>query len=916
MPARIVSRPIESRAVADFLTAAAIRPSSLLVEGEAGIGKTTLLLAAAEEAHGRGFRVLSARSAAAESVLAYAVLADLLREVDTTACAELPDVQRLAVDRVLLRADAGDRATDQREVAASFLTVVEWVAEASPVLVVIDDLQWLDTSSQKVIAYAARRFAGRIGLLGAVRTDSGSGDVASWLQMARPDAMVRITVPPFNLGGLHAVVSGRLGRSFRRPTMVRIREISAGNPLYALELARAIGDENASADLHLPNTLTELVRTRIGTLGTDVQDVLLAASCVAKPTVELVAAATGNDTERVYELLEQAENSGIVRIEGHRLRFEHPLLAKGVYTRAATVHRRAMHRRLAEIIDEPELHARHLALAATHGDQQTLDSLDTAAESARQRGAPATAAELLDLAGELGGDTPERRIRSARNHFNAGDAVRARILLEQCVATPGLIAAEALTLLGVMEILEGSREDAASLLQRALGECEDTMPLRVQILVPLSIALFNSGKREAAANRIGEAVVAATQFGEQHLLSEALSTQVSLGCWSGRGVDQAALKRALELEDPDATTSIFTRPSMHNAVLLAFTGQLDEASEAVASISADCDLRGEESEQIIVAVHRVLIEIWRGNFTQASVIAEDALERARLLDGGLPLAGALTMRAAVAAYVGRPDQARRDAEEARPAVRAAGAVFMTACHVITAGFLEVSLGNHAAALSALDPLLSTFDPDSTEIYFASFIPDAVEALVALDRLDEAEPLVDALERNGNRLDRAWMLAVGARCRAMLLAARGDIHGAHVEAQAAMAHHDRLPMPFERARTQVLLGQLQRRQRQKESAAATLREAVQAFDALGTALWVDRARTELARADVAHSGTNELTPSEQRVAELAVEGMSNRDIAAALFISPKTVETNLARVYRKLDIHSRTQLSRHIKPVDP
>ena len=333
------------------------------------------------------------------------------------------------------------------------------------------------------------------------------------------------------------------------------------------------------------------------------------------------------------------------------------------------------------------------------------------------------------------------------------------------------------------------------------------------------------------------------------------------------------------------------------------------------SISADCDLRGEESEQIIVAVHRVLIEIWQGNFTQASVIAEDALERARLLDGDLPRAGALTMRAAVAAYVGRPDQARRDAADAQPAVHAAGAVFMTACHVIAAGFLEVSLGNHAAALSALDPLLSTFNPESTEIYFAAFIPDAVEAFVALDRLADAEPLVDALERNGNRLDRAWMLAVGARCRAMLLAARGDVDAACQAVGAAMAHHERLPMPFERARTLVLLGQLQRRQRRKDAATATLREAMHAFEGMGTPLWADRARAELARADVAHKGTADLTPSEQRVAELAAEGMTNRDIGTALFISPKTVEANLARIYRKLDIHSRSQLGRHITPRD-
>jgi DNA-binding CsgD family transcriptional regulator len=234
------------------------------------------------------------------------------------------------------------------------------------------------------------------------------------------------------------------------------------------------------------------------------------------------------------------------------------------------------------------------------------------------------------------------------------------------------------------------------------------------------------------------------------------------------------------------------------------------------------------------------------------------------------------------------------------------------------GFLEVSLGHYEAALTALQPVLSRYAEGQfgTEIHVAAFLPEAVEAMVQLGRLDGAQPLVEALEHNGMRLDRAWMLAVGARCRAMLLAARGDIDAASLAVETAMAHHERLPMPFERARTQVLLGQLQRRQRQKDAATATLQDAVQAFDAMGTLLWADRARAELARADVAHLGTDALTPSEQRVAELAAAGMTNRDIAKALFISPKTVETNLARVYRKLDIHSRTQLSRNIKTGDP
>jgi DNA-binding NarL/FixJ family response regulator len=227
------------------------------------------------------------------------------------------------------------------------------------------------------------------------------------------------------------------------------------------------------------------------------------------------------------------------------------------------------------------------------------------------------------------------------------------------------------------------------------------------------------------------------------------------------------------------------------------------------------------------------------------------------------------------------------------------------------GFLEVSLGNYRDAVTALTPMLSHLDaaPEATEIVAASFVPDIVEAMIALGRLADAEPLIDILERNGRRLDRAWMLAVGARCRGMLLAAKGDLESAVAAVEAAMVAHEDVPMPFERARTQLLLGQIQRRQRRKDAPAAALREALTTFEELQFPLWADRVRAELTRTKVGSSARAlKLTPSEQRVAELAAAGMSNREIAAALFITAKTVDVNLYRVYRKLGIQSRTQLS--------
>jgi hypothetical protein len=221
MSARVVSREPQAAEIAAFLTSVVAAPCALVIEGEPGIGKTTLWLETIERAKADGFRVMAARPVDAESVLAYTSLADMLDGIDTAILAELPEPQRRALDRVLLRGDAADSPADQRAVAAGFLSVVMILAERTPVLVAVDDLQWLDSSSRLVIAFVARRLAGRIGVLATVRT--GDNDSAGlWLQLPRPDSVRRITVPPMTVGALHAVISDRLERSFLRPTMLRI----------------------------------------------------------------------------------------------------------------------------------------------------------------------------------------------------------------------------------------------------------------------------------------------------------------------------------------------------------------------------------------------------------------------------------------------------------------------------------------------------------------------------------------------------------------------------------------------------------------------------------------------------------------------------------------------------------------------
>ena len=908
------SRPLEGRSLSGFLASATSEPSALLIEGEPGIGKTTLWLAAVERAREKGFRVLSARAAAAESVLAYTALADLLDGVPASAWANLPEPQRAAMDQVLLRAEYG-ATTDQRAVAAAFLSVVEYLTDDGPLLLAIDDLQWIDPSSMHVVAFAARRLSGPVGILGSVRTDGGNGVAGAWLQLPRPDAMNRIQLHPLGIHDLHAAVSARLRRSFSRPTMGRIHEVSGGNPFYAIELARAIADRTPGVDTSLPRTLADVVRSRLGGLDPDVHDALLAASCMASPTVELVSSATLDDDDRLVELLENAESKGIIAIDGNRITFAHPLLARGVYTEAAPGQRRTMHRRLADIVDEPELRARHLALAATSGDQVTLGALDTAAESARIRGAPAAAAELIDLAIGLGGDTAERRLRSALHHFDAGDRERAGAVLEETIERlePGDRRAEALSRLAVVRLYGDGFFEGARLLQRALSEANAGSPLRVQILITLAYSLLNTNQPRASIQMAEEAVSQAERLDQTHLLGLALGIRVVLRFLCGEGFDEADLDRAVELEDPDIFTPLVFRPSVQRALLLEWTGRLDEAHGLLHAVQRRCVEKGEEGELVFIAQHVVLGSMWRGDFGEAALVAEDVIERARQLGGDTPLFLAHGLRAKLAAYAGREADARRAAEEALEASRRIGSFRLAERIVAALGFLEVSLGRYDAAIATLQPLVTKFDPASTptELPDAAFLADAIEALIQVGRSAEAEPLIDALERNGQRLGRAWMLAVGARCRSILLADRGDLDAASAAAARAIAEHDRLPMPFERARTLLLLGQLQRRRRRKESASASLQEALEIFERLHVPLWADRARAELVRANVGPRRTGQLTPSEQRVAELAASGMKNRDVATALFISPKTVEANLARIYRKLGIKSRAELGRHM-----
>ncbi|MEH3138859.1 MAG: LuxR C-terminal-related transcriptional regulator [Mycobacterium kyogaense] len=912
---RAVFHAAEAEALDVLLTAAASGPAGLVVDGEAGIGKTTFTLDASEAASARGFRVLLARGSPSEVTLAFAGLADLLADVDEAVIDGLAGVQRDALNRVLLRGHELP-AADERAAGAALHSVLQHLAASTPLLVIVDDLQWLDASSATAVRYALRRVTLPFGVLVTARTGERDAlDMLPWLELATPGAVRRMTMSPLTLGGVHSLLASHFGRVPPRPIMRKIHDISGGNPFYALELARAV-DEGVPIDRRLPESLAALVEQRIKHVGADAAEVLLAVASTPSPTVDVVARAVGRRPEQVIDLIERDGAARIVVLTGQSIRFAHPLLSSGVYAAAEPARRRDMHRRLADVVDPPELKARHLASAAVSGDETTLTALDVASSVARGQGAPATAAELLELAITLGGDTPIRHVLAAHYHFEAGaiDAARRHAMTARSHLPPGAICGSVRMLQGAIDGYDGTFTAAVEGLSAGVAEVADVPRLRLQGLMLLSSAFAVAGRSREGVECAREAVECADGIGEAAAKSQARSAWVMMSFVYGEGLDTAALQEAIALQgDGRSAPFVSMRADAVAAVINSWTGKLDVAIPQFAELRISCLERGSELDAIWVDQHATMANVWAGNYPAAARAAAEIALRAEQIGGHHAQHFSLTARAAVGSYTGDVEATRTSARAATELAERTGGIGLTPTPRACLAHLEVSLGDYPAALAACEPLMAGFDPTAgTEIQVASWMPEAIEALAAVQRVDEAENLADILWQNGIRTDRPWMLATAARGRALIHAARGDLERAEAAAIAALAFHEQLPMPLEKARTQLVLGQLQRRQRRRQAAAATVEEALRTFRDLGARLWQQRAEAELSRLTGARESTSVLTPAEARVAQHAAAGLSNKEIATKLFLSPKTVEMNLSKVYRKLGIRSRAQLHRRLQ----
>lgn len=887
MDAPIVGREEELSRIAAFTGAGEPWPRSLLLEGEAGSGKTTLWQAAVDGAESL-LRVLATRPLEAEAKLAFSGVGDLLAGAHDV-IAELPTPQAHALRAALMLEAPVSGAVDDRGVALGFLGALHALAREERVLVAIDDVQWLDRPSSRALAFAARRLDSvRVAFVLALRSESRP--LLGYAPEQIFPLCTKLPVEPLTLEQVHDLIKRRLGLALARPTLRTVYETSRGNPLFALELARALPargvGQTVGEPLRVPPTLRELVGARVTALPGETRAALAAAAALAEPTLELIGAATERDAAAA---LGPAVEDDVVALAAGRVHFTHPLLASAAYGTAEPTRRREIHARLAVLVPEAEERARHLAQAASGPDAAVAAALDEAAALARARGAPSAAAELLEEARAL---TPpsahaaacRRAVEAAGHHVEAGDARRARALLDEAIpALPaGADRARALITFARVRSYDDDVRAAVELLEEAIAEASSEPLVQGRAHEILSGILFRLRERFADAVEHARAAPAiARSHDDLDLLAGAVGSQVLAE--AARGDEEAAgtLVAATALPSAERFRG-HGGAEFQVAVVQMWWEELEAAGESFERILRLAGTLGDESSVPYVHVLLAQTECLRGRYDVAAAHADEGALRAEQVGQATLVAYALALRALTAADRGEEDLTR---ETARRALELAGRTsgrpaeqFATAA----LGLLEVSLGRDAEAVDVLSPLVAfAREQEMREPGLTRFVPDLVEALVGVGRPEPAADHLDWYEANAERLQRPSGLGAAARCRGLMAAAGGDLTGALEAFDRALVHHDASPISFDRARTLLAPGAARRRGMQRRAARVALEEARTVFVSLGARVWDQRAEAELARIGGRAPSTGELTPVERRVAELVAAGRTNREVAGGV-----------------------------------
>ncbi len=918
MDTAVVGREADLDAIEEWLR----EPSPvLLIEGEAGIGKTTLWLSGREAASARGYQMLACTAVQAEAQLSFTAIRDLVDSVYDEFVADLPAPQRHTLDVVLLREAPSGVPPDYGAIGISLLTIFRALGARAPTLVAIDDIQWLDPGSASALAYVLRRLThdDRAAIFVARRTNEVAAERPLGIDQLNPELVQIVRADGVSMGELAQILRSHGGIAYEHTVLHRLHDASGGNPFIALELARALGPSPAplapGEQLPVPETWHALVEGRLAAMPSATFDALLVAAALARPTLELIGRALECDSA---VRLAPAAEAQLVVLDGTNVRFAHPLFASAVYDLARPKVRRQIHKRLAQVVIDPEERVRHLALGADEPSEEIARELDQAAQLAASRGAPSAAAELAELAAQL---TPnaererllERRADAARYHLTGGELGPAAAILEELVEElpPGGMRADALMQLADAT-QERGHERALQLLTRALDEAQSDEGRIAKIEDLLSTRCHAAGLYDEAQQHARLALKAAERVGDERIVALTLAGIAARETVSALEPTPGLLERAVALEDAGLALPAYPSPSRRLGLRLMCEGRLDEARDRLTHVLARVAGAGAEPFRALVLVDLTVLECRAGRWQLAKQQAADALDVAEQYGFEELVSTPLYANALVDAHLGHIEHARAAAERGI----ALADEYSRLLHLGLLGFLELSRGDAATADRILRPLAVEFASSMwREPSLAGELPNGIEALVQLGELDEARRLLAALEDRISRIESPWGVASAARCRALILAAEGELESALTAFEQALRVHERLPQPFDHGRTLLAQGATQRRARQRRAARETLEQALAIFDELGALLWAEKTRAELARIGGRAPASDGLTPAERRVAELVAEGRSNKQVAAELVVSVRTVESTLTSIFRKLDVGSRTEMARKLAEPD-